>query len=227
MKLSDLRGALRELLGDETKPYLWADKTLDRFLNNAVREACLRARLLKDDADTLPELCSIDYDAGQKLIRFAPEILVVRSGNITSRPYKLYALTADSMDRREPCWNSEDAQPGCPEYLVMDITQKTIRLYPVPDAAGTLKLRVWRMPRAAELMKGENDCPVIQIPDPEELKHWAAFEAFMIKDAETFDPSRAGDELAVFESRFGGRPDLHEMARWADSPPRARFTQTF
>lgn len=227
MKLKDLRAVTRELLDDVTGPYLWSNDTLNRFLNNAVREACIRARLLKDDPDTQPKLCVISFDAGQRLVKYDPSILVVRSGYLTNQPHKLWAMTADSMDRYEPCWNSDNESPSCPRYLVMDIAQKVMRLYPTPDVAGTLNLRVWRVPGESERMAKDDDVPAIQLPDMEELKHWAAHEAYMIKDTETFDPQRSANELAVFESRFGERPTLHAMARWADSPPRVRYAHTF
>jgi len=73
----------------------------------------------------------------------------------------------------------------------------------------------------------DSDEPVIALPDPEELCHWAAYECYMVKDAETLDAAAAATELALFEQRFGSRPSLHDMARWADSPPRVRHAHLF
>lgn len=226
MRLDELRASLREMLNDITEPQLWTDDTLDRYLNNAVREACIRARLLKEDADSLPELCEINFDAGQARIKHAAEILVIRSGTIVGQCQKLWALTAESMDRREPEWDST-SEPGTPRYLVMDLAQKAVRLYPTPDTAGVLRLRVWRMPLASELMVKDADVPVITLPDAEELRHWAAHEAYLVKDPDTNDAARSANHLALFEQRFGSRPSLHDMARWADSPPRVRLANMF
>lgn len=226
MNLGELRASLREMLDDATPKYLWSNDTLDRFLNNAVREVCIRARLLKDDADSQPKLCVLNFDAGQSRIKHAPEILVVRSGTIDGQCHKLWALTAESLDRREPGWDVT-GEVGTPRYLVMDLAQKVLRLFPTPDVAGVLRLRVWRVPLDSERMAGEKKDPVVVLPDPEELRHWAAHEAYLIKDSETFDPSRSADHLALFEQRFGTRPSLHEMARWADSPPRVRYARMF
>lgn len=225
MNLGELRASLREMLGDDTPRYLWSNDTLDRFLNNAVREVCIRARLLKDDADSLPKLCLLNFDGGQTRIKHAPEILVVRSGTIDGQCHKLWALTAESLDRREPGWDAS-GETGTPRYVVMDLAQKTLRLFPTPDVAGVLRLRVWRVPLATELMTEKKE-PVVVLPDPEELRHWAAHEAYLVKDSETFDPSRSVEHLALFEQRFGSRPTLHEMARWADSPPRVRYARMF
>jgi hypothetical protein len=227
VNLGELRSATRELLGDETPQYLWPDATLDRFLNNAVREACIRARLLKNDWQTLPELCRYVVTAGESLIQLKPEVLVVRSGRLLGCDQKLWALTAESRDHQCSTWDSDSDDRGTPRYLVMDLAQKTVRLYPTPDIDGSLYLRVWRTPLPAELMSDAQPDPVIALPDPEELKHWAAHEAYMIKDTETFDPARSANHLAIFEQRFGSRPSLHEMARWADSPPRVRHATMF
>lgn len=215
------------MLGDEAEPYLWDDDTLDRFLNNAVREACIRARLLKDDADSLPKLCQMTFSAGQSRLKYANEILVVRNGMIVGQCHKLWALTSESMDRQEPTWETDASTPSTPTYMVMDLAQKTIRLYPTPDAAGTLRLRVWRTPVESELMKRDDDCPVIALPDAEELRHWAASEAYLVNDHEMRSEEKAATHLALFEQRFGTRPSLHEMARWADSPPRVRHARMF
>lgn len=226
MNLAELRSATRTMLNDVAAPYRWPDEDIDRRLNNAVREACLRARLLKDDADSLPELCSVDYKAGQVLVPIASEILVVRSGMVVGDTHKLWALTAESMDRLNPCWES-DAPAECPQFLVMDLAQKRVRLVPTPTVAGTLRLRVWRMPLVTDLMEDDTDEPAVALPDPEELCHWAAYECYLVKDAETLDSQAASNHLALFEQRFDERPSLHDMARWADSPPRVRHAHMF
>lgn len=227
MNAKELLRALREMLDDETEPYLWEDDSLMRKLNNAVREACLRARLLKDDEASCPELCRIPVTAGQPVVKYHRDILVVRHGRLASQPTfdeKLWALTADSMDKYWPAWQDSTNGACMPGFMVMDLAQKTLRLVSTPSANDTLFLRVWRMPRQREHLSLSNPDkrPVIELPDPEELCHWAAYEAYMKHDADTEDKSAAADHLAMFESRFGKRPTLHEMARWADSPPRIR-----
>jgi len=76
-------------------------------------------------------------------------------------------------------------------------------------------------------MISDGDLPVIDIPDLEELKHWVAHEAYLKKDADANAENESGTHLSLFEQRFGTRPSLMQMARWADSPPRVRYVQTF
>lgn len=230
MDTEALLAALREMLDDQTEPYAWSDESLVRKLNNAVREACLRARLLKDDETSCPALCRIPVIAGQPYVKYAPEVLVVRHGQLASNTCgKLWALTAESMHLLEPDWQWSTDCPATPEAMVMDLAQKTLRLVPTPAANDTLYLRVWRMPRHNEKLSLEvpDRKPVIQLPDPEELCHWAAYEAYLRADEDTVNKAAAADHLKLFEDRFGARPSLHEMARWADSPPRIRRAVMF
>ncbi|MGH8117638.1 MAG: hypothetical protein ACREP0_05140 [Rhodanobacteraceae bacterium] len=151
MNTRELLAALREMLDDTTQPYLWPDESLVRRLNNAVREACLRARLLKDDETSCPNLCRLQVRAGDPYVRYAPQILVVRRGRLRgAHRNKLWALTAESMDRYRPDWQDWGATPAHPAFMVMDLTQKTLRLVPTPAADDTLYLRAWRMPRPQE-----------------------------------------------------------------------------
>lgn len=222
-----LRQASRSALDDVQKPYLWADDELDRWGNNAAREVCIRARLLKDDALSQPGICSVDVAAGQALVKFDSSILAVRAGTYAGAGNRLWAVSSDDMDKLHPGWEATTDEQGPPCIMVMDLAQKTLRLWPTPNANFTLQLRVWRMPHGKELMQADSDTPVVALPDPESLVHWVCFEAYMKKDSETFDKDAAGDHLALFEKRFGPRPTFHDMMRWADTPPRVRRAVMF
>ncbi|WP_333676750.1 hypothetical protein [Dyella sp.] len=222
MNLQQLRCATREVLRDFAEPVYWSDEQINRYLNNAVREACIRARLLKDDHLSNPDLCRYTVAPGNPVIKLKPEVLVARSGHLGCQREKLWMVTAESMDRIYPQWEADTACPGQAGYGIMDLAQKTIRLFPRPMAPDVLHLRVWRYPLASELMCRDTDSPVIVLPDAEELKHWAAYECYLARDGEENLDTRGATHLATFEQRFGSRPSLHEMARWADSPPRHR-----
>lgn len=228
MKLVDFLLVIREMLDDEVEPQLWSDDTLTRYLNNAVREACIRARLLKVDAVGDPATCVIPIDpiAGGRL-KFDSSILVPRNGSIVGATHKLHAVASYDMDKIHPGWDEAREEAGTPHFMVLDLAQKSIQLWPKPDRVMTLHLRAWRVPRGDELLVDDDDEPVIDIPDIEELRHWVAHEAYLKKDADANAEDSSGTHLSLFEQRFGTRPSLMEMARWADSPPRVRHVQTF
>lgn len=223
-QLSELRAATRAILDDATEPYLWPDDDIDRRLNNAVREACIRARLLRVDADGDPERCLLAVDAGSIRVPLDPSILGIRSASLSDGAHTLRIVSTTDLDRLEPGWDAGNAESASsPYYLVVDVEQNAVRLWPTPDQDLTLRLRAWRLPSDLEQMEGDSDTPALSIPDLEELCHWAAYECYMLTDSQTYDPQAAAAHLELFERRFGKRPNLHEMARWADSPsPRVR-----
>lgn len=61
--LSQLIEECREELDDDVAPYLWSDAVLTRHLNEAVEEACIRARLLVESGR--PEICHINLEPGR------------------------------------------------------------------------------------------------------------------------------------------------------------------
>lgn len=221
MNLEDLIGHVRRDLDDMATPYLYSDEELTGWLNQAVLEAAIRARLLKDDARTNPTLCVLAVTAGEPDVTISPDIFVVRAASIAGAARNLLRYTTKTMDRLEPGWDLHtpaDIQ-GTPKYLVMDVSQGLVRLHPPPDADGELHLRVWRKPLEDEIMEVPDDEPVVRISDTEMLKHWALRCAYLVKDSELFDPERAKDQEGIFEARFGRRPTEHEMQRWLDNPP--------
>lgn len=63
MNLSELRALTRKRLNDNGTPPLWADEDIDRNINEAEREACVRALLIDDDSSAVTQ---IDIDTATK-----------------------------------------------------------------------------------------------------------------------------------------------------------------
>lgn len=215
MNLGQLRQAVRDALDDNETPPLYADAELDRYLNNAVNEACLRARLLQDDSS---EICRVALTAGQARYTLAPEILAVRAVHVAGRSEPLHRVSAAVLDRICPGWAHEEQTPAIPTYAVFDVGQKILTLHRPPLADGTAYLRVWRQPSEADWMEEDDDDPVIQIADPESLKHWALHEAYLKKDGELYDAEKSAAHLGLFEARFGKRPSEHDLTLWSTQP---------
>lgn len=215
MDLEQLLAACRDALDDNNSPPLWPDEELTRYLNNAVLEAALRTRCLQDDSGTATRLTLVADQARYALL---PEVLVVRAVHVTGRSYPLERTTAARLDKVKPGWSHEVQQAGIPQYALFDVQQKTLTLYPPPASVGTAYLRIWRLPTADEAMSTIGDEPVITLPNPEQIKHWALHEAYLKKDAETFDPQKAAEHEAEFERVFGPRPSVHDLMLWSTQP---------
>jgi hypothetical protein len=221
MELSELRDAVREELDDTVSPYKRDDARLDRALNNAVREACLRTRRLQDDTSTI---CTVALVADQATYSLNDTILVVRAVHVDGRTQALVRTTAERLDLLHPGWSHVSTTSGVPAYVVFDVGQKTLRVYPTPgqteeDAAAKLHLRVWRLPLESERMEGGGDEPALSLTNPEDLKLWACAELLGGKDAELADPARAAEYESRFAAKFGPRPSEHDLKVWSTSPP--------
>ena len=224
MNLNDLIGHVRRDLDDMVNnPYLYSDEELTGWLNQAVLEAAIRARLLKDDARTNPTMCALAVTAGQYDVAISDLIFVVRHAHMAAGSRPLLRVTTKTLDRLEPGWDQLTPADiaGTPKYLVMDVSQGLVRLHPPTAAADTLNIRVWRKPLEDEVLELPDDEPAVRITDPEALKHWALRCAYLVKDSELYDPERATQHEGIFEARFGKRPTEHEMQRWLDNPPTA------
>lgn len=77
MNLSDLRKLVRTRIKDKVKPYLCSDDEIDANLNEAQREACVRAQLIEDD-----EITQIEINTAEKRYDLDPRIIDVLSISI-------------------------------------------------------------------------------------------------------------------------------------------------
>ena len=83
MNLAALRAECRTRLGDEANPPLWADKWLDERLNEAEREACIRARLIEDSSSVAS---SLDLTTTEKRYPLHESVLDVLCCELESNP---------------------------------------------------------------------------------------------------------------------------------------------
>lgn len=204
----------REDLDDEVGPFLWSDELLTKHLNEAVEEACIRARLLVESSRA--DICRIALKAGQAEYLLHPSIIVIRRvvlGDAQGRP--LVRTTSAALDGVCRDWRSE---AGRPEYLVRDRQSRTITLSPIPSEPSELMLTVWRAPAADEVMEGDDDEPVIDAIHHRKLVHWACGRAFMKKDVERSSPQEAAMQMGVFEEYFGPRPTARALQELSIDP---------
>ena len=83
MKLKAIRQEARFRLDDEVRPYFWKDEWLDAAINEAEREACIRARLIEDNSSNVT---SLDIVTTEKRYELSPLIIDVLAIEMASRP---------------------------------------------------------------------------------------------------------------------------------------------
>ncbi len=175
MNLLALRTECRTRLGDLEQPFFWTDKWLDERINEAEREACIRARLIEDSSSVAS---SLEIVTTEKRYALHPSVLDVLSCELESNP-------------------------GSP-LGGWTLTESAFVFADYPKADDVLLMTVIRMPLNA--MTDKKDEPEIRAHHHARLVPWVLSLAYMVHDADTFDPKAAQRNEAEFENYFGQRP---------------------
>lgn len=189
MTLSELTEAFRIRADDRAQPYLWSDDEVALYINESEREACVRARLIRDEIE-------IDLSAGESVYALPAPVLEVRRAALSDGT----VLRASSIEALDTAWPDWAAATGAPQFVV-DTGNGDITVVPVPTAADTLKLVVFRLPAAD--MASDSDTPEIHTRYHMHLLDWALRLAYLKHDADAFDQGAADRHGAMFERSFG------------------------
>lgn len=184
MTLDELRALCRSLADDTVAPYLWSDAEWDQFLNEAEREACIRARLIEDDSTA------------------AVTRVVITTAR---RRYPLHPSIIDVL-----CIEA-DSQPGRPITAAWEADGAELVFADLPLAADTLTLTVKRLP--LKEMNSDEKSPEIQAHHHFRLIDWALRCAYLKQDAETLDEAKAAKYEAMFVQSFGFRPSASVLRK--------------
>lgn len=214
MNLEDLIRRFRTLAGDKKAPFMWEDEDIRDWLNDAQVQACVRGRLLLEDADAA--MCVIDIEADRHTYPLHEKLYeLVRldykaTGESCSTPIKV--VSREWLDDKQPHWR-EIHRPT--RYAIQGET--SIRLAGTPTTAGVLTIEAYRLPR--EVMAQPASRPEIHEASHEHLINWALHKAFSVPDAQAFDPQRAALAEDAFTAYFGRMPDsdMRRMTR-EDTP---------
>ena len=187
---------------DMAQPHLFADQDVIDWLNDAEEQACVRGRLLREDA--LPEMCRIVLEAGkstyklhQKLYEISHLRVLPQNGG---RSRHLLIKTREWLDAEMPDWRDSN-RPAM--FAIQD--DISLRVVGKVDDGDVLALECYRLP--LKPMEADNSKPEIHIAHHDHLIDWALHRAFSVPDAETFDPNRAALAEQAFTRYFGPLPD--------------------
>lgn len=209
MELEALFAEYRRQADDNASPQLTSDETLFGWVNEAEREAAIRASLLFDDTSAF---LSIPVIAGTHTYSLDPRIHAIENVSLQltagGRPTELDLVGMDEI--RSRCdWKTKTGRPT----HAIHIDRLHLRIWPTPSTyyAGTLALEVYRHPYVE--MDQPDDEPEIPAEHHLGLVDWLLWRTFSQKDGEQYDPGRANDALARFEERFGERDSADVMRR--------------
>lgn len=204
MNRQALRAAARKRLDDIAKPYGWPDDELDRWLDEAVREASLRAGLT-----------------------VATTAISCRSGVASySLPYRVrYVLDAwwtrqvspattrsplERVDRRFRGLGAPDNEPRRPHPLFDRGAD-----HPAAPDAERRRLFGNAGPAGPAPMESDDDEPDISPYLHEHLVEWVMYQAGLKRDVDYNLPDPLAHE-AIFARHFGPRPSELTLQGWLE-----------
>lgn len=223
MKLKDLLDELRlNILNDRSSrtsgnsDYLWTDRTLVNYINEAQRRFAARSLILRD-AST-PEVTRVTLRNGVDTYDLHPSIIAVISAKLPDTRRDLarigHSLFGDPGIAAAG-WDvgGDQMPPGRPlafstdeEVAAGDDDSRiavSLKLYPAPagDFVGqTLQLRVVRKPLEDLVFNNLEATPEIPVDHHIEMLDWAAYLALRIVDHDTGDAPRAQEFANSFET---------------------------
>lgn len=216
MKVADFIEEFRDAVGDNELPYFWSSEIIVRYLNEAVQEACERAKLIEDRSTSA--VCSITLQAGESTYPLHPSVFEIKRLSFRGRP--LEETSVEALDCDSPGWESRS---GTPRLFVFEQASGAqparVRLVPTPSGADTIALTVYRgalKPLSADIDQSK---PEIHERFHLRLMDWMLHRAYLKQDADTFDPSKANVSLSLFVQAFGERPDANVQRKLRDRRP--------
>lgn len=199
--LADLRGAARLRLDDTVAPYLWSDAELNEWINEAIREASLRAGLTRDSASINLKAAENEYELDESIVYFT-RVRLNSTGRVLGRTTRI------DLDDFSSDW---EAATGTPVSFFIE--GRTLFVYPTPDAADRLELRVEKYPDTLEVDSDETE---FEQHDTWPLLEWVIYRAGQKRDADSILPNPDQYDSA-FTRRFGPRPSARLRRGWLES----------
>lgn len=216
MKLGEFIERFRRAVDDLLAPHFWSDEDITGYLNEAVQEACERAKLLEDRST--PGVCAIPLVPGTSTYPLHPSVLEIKRLTLRGRP--LLEISVEELDSTFGDW---ERRRGMPRYFILEQaggrSAPHVRFVPEPIEADTACMTVYR---GALVELRDHAChsePEIPARYHLRLLDWVLHRAYLRQDAEVFDPSKAAVSLALFEQAFGERPDANVQRKHRDKAP--------
>ena len=179
----------------ESAQLRWSNEELTSFINSA-QERAVRAAFLIKKAES-------DFDiavtAGTSEYSLNPLVIRLRDVRLNSTGRSIDPLEFEDL-LEIPNWRTKT---GTPLGYVLDESDRTIRLYPVPLINDTIELIYYRLP--LESFDWIRD-PYATSEIPEEFQidmlDYAAALAYTKDEANTFDPTRSEYFRQRFQTNF-------------------------
>lgn len=200
MTTKELLKLFRLELDDTAEPYLWSDVEFYAYLDEAQD---IFVRETGGIADRRNPLTKISYKAGDQFKRYDPRILRIKGAFdqdnrvVTIRNLDNFAGPYFENDYGQQYLEGlDDSRTGPVRYLITDVEEESVQLYPIPEEDGFVRLFVYRRPMD----------PITSSSSELEVKEhhhltllcWVKYRALAKQDAETFDGAKSAAFRAMF-----------------------------
>lgn len=193
MTRGEIKALARTWLDDLSGGY-FTDTIMDRFINQAQREC---QKLLLQAGEDFYTICVYtttvvdqrDYALPSDFVKLMRLERVTQGSGDTAATVRLWPLERNEIDVAD--YNAQSDSTGLPWNYV--INKASFSLYPVPNAAKTIKL--WYAPRVADM---DDDADIPDVPEDyhEYLAILAARDGFL-RDGRPLTPIES--KLAYYE----------------------------
>lgn len=190
-------------VGDDTES-LWSDDEIFDYMDLAQKEFARQTRYFLDRSTALSQVTLV---ADSPTYSISHRILKIRQAQIGSANPPLQIFSLDQFEGSEAVLLDDyglnaltsnwQAQKGTPRVLITDWDLNTIRLVPMPTAAATLQLHIYRLP-CNDLTSSSSTFELIEREHQLSLLDHMKHSAYLKQDADTFDEKLS----ASFAQRF-------------------------
>lgn len=186
MNTTELLGVFRQEVADVELPYLWSDALVYTYIDDAQKQFC---RWTYGIADSRSFKLSIK--PATDWYKTDPRILKLRSAQDAVTGLDIPIVPSEKMADRGMRF---DGRVGTPRAIVPDLDDNLLRIWPLPNALGTLTLRTFRLPTT--VAAGDD----FEVRDEHQLNLllWVKHRAYSVQDSETTDKRKAAEYREAF-----------------------------
>ena len=187
MTTTELLALFRYEVSDQEAPYLWSDALVYGYIDEAQKQFCRDTYGIEDARSfTLSILAD-----GTIWYRIDPRILKIRSAMNAATGEPIDLTTPENLANRGLVL---DTATGTVRRLITGLQKGMVRAHPVPNAAMSISLFVFRMPD--EIVAGDDF--EIDEQHVRNLLSWVKYRAYNVHDSEVYNPKLADQYRGEF-----------------------------
>lgn len=190
MTAGELLKLFRSEMSDDVAPYLWSDKDVYGYIDDAQKMFCRKTDGIPDA--TTPSVTALAVAPNDTWVATDPSIRKFRTASRADNGRPIEIVNQEDLVSRKMFY---DGRSGPIWALVIGEEGDQARVYPKSSETMTINLLVYRLP--LEDIEGDQDFE-IGVTHHRHLLLWVKALAYLKQDSETFDKSRAKE----FEDKF-------------------------